>query len=334
MHSIKEYINETIGIEVIIHDLDSKYLSQIPVYLRATYQWFELTMLGRKFLVAFINDDNEFSITAIDKQLSIIEDKLGFPVILSISQLEPYNRQRLVKMRRSFIVVGKQMYVPNLFIDLKEYNFVKKAQKAEHFLPLSQVMVLFYILNRNKTLQIDHKPFKEIADFFKVNTINVSRAIENLQQLELINVINKGRSKAFHFLDSEKELWIKALEKGYFISPIQKVVYSNRSRYVAHLPFAGDTALAEYTEINPSKQVTRAMDQESFSYLKKNTDLEFFDYEDEFIYQIWKYDPDIISKVTGEYNNKVDPLSLYLSYIDNIDERVEIELDKLIETIW
>lgn len=334
MDKIRDYINETIGIQARVDDLDSKQLIQIPVYLRSTYNWSELEMLGKKFLLACMDEDSEFSVAAIDKQLLLIEEKLGVPVILCLDQLESYNRQRLVKIKRSFIVAGKQMFIPNLFIDFKEYNSTKKAPKTEHFLPFSQVMVLFHILNKEITVSVENRPLKDVAFLFKVNTINVSRAVENLNQLGLIEVSNVGRSKLFHFVNDRKQLWAKALEKQYFISPIQKVVYSNKDKYVQHLPLAGDTALAEYTEMNPSRQITRAMDQDNFNYIKKNTDLEFYDYQDEYAYQIWKYDPDIMSKVAGTNNNKVDPLSLYLTYIDNMDERIEMELDKLIEKIW
>lgn len=334
MDKIRDYINECIGIDAKVNSLNRQYLLQIPIYLRNGYEWFEIEILDRKFLLAYIREDDDFSIAAINKQLLLIEEKLNMFVVVCVDQLEPYNRQRLVKAKRGFIVPGKQMFVPNLFLDFKEYKTIKKVNRTERFLPLSQTMVIYHLLNKGKKAEIEDRPFKDIAALFKTNTINVSRAIENLQQLDLVEVTKRGRSKMFRFVDDRKQLWAKALADNYAVDPVHKVVYSDQSKYVQHLLLAGDTALAEYTDMNPSRQVTRAMDQESFAHLKKNTDIEFHDYEDEYAYQIWKYDPDFMNKITGEYDAKVDPLSLYLTYINDRDERIEMELDKLIDRIW
>jgi hypothetical protein len=46
--------------------------------------------------------------------------------------------------------------------------------------------------------------------------------------------------------------------------------------------------------------------------------------------EVWKYTPSLLTK-----NNTVDKLSLYLSLRNNEDERVQIELDNMInEMIW
>jgi len=44
--------------------------------------------------------------------------------------------------------------------------------------------------------------------------------------------------------------------------------------------------------------------------------------------EIWKYDPKLLS-----HTGTVDKLSLYLSLKDNDDERVQIELDNLLNDI-
>lgn len=44
--------------------------------------------------------------------------------------------------------------------------------------------------------------------------------------------------------------------------------------------------------------------------------------------EVWRYDPTLMS-----LNGYVDKLSLYLSLINDEDERVQIELEHLLETI-
>ena len=46
--------------------------------------------------------------------------------------------------------------------------------------------------------------------------------------------------------------------------------------------------------------------------------------------ELWSYDPLLFSK-----NHKtIDKISLVISLLDNNDERVEIELEKLLDTVW
>jgi len=44
--------------------------------------------------------------------------------------------------------------------------------------------------------------------------------------------------------------------------------------------------------------------------------------------QVWRYDPHILSE-----NGKVDKLSLYLSLRDNADDRIQIELENMLNEI-
>lgn len=335
MDKLKEYIYDVVGIDVRINVADNTILKEIPIYLKGAFRWSQLVILDKVFLVAYVLDDEELSAAAIDRQLALIENKLRIPIILCLEQLEAYNRQRLVKAKRSFIVPGKQMYIPNLFLDFTEYNYIKKVNKAEHLQSFAQVLILFHLLNREESFGIEDIPFKEIAARFNVNTINVSRAVENLQQLELIEVGKRGRKKFLHFVMDRAQLWRHGLEREIFINPLHKQVYSNRENYVNHLLLAGETALAEYTNMNPTPQKTRALDQKDFDYLKWNTDLTFNEHEGQYIFQIWKYNPSFMNQITNHHDDKVDPLSLYLSFKDHVDERIEIELNHLIKkTIW
>ncbi len=47
------------------------------------------------------------------------------------------------------------------------------------------------------------------------------------------------------------------------------------------------------------------------------------------IVEIWKYSPHLLSNT-----NTVDKLSLYLSLKETEDERVQIELDNLLNALW
>ena len=90
------------------------------------------------------------------------------------------------------------------------------------------------------------------------------------------------------------------------------------------MPLAGESALETYTMLAASGKQCQAVPKE-WTLLQK----EMFNkhYGDSQI-EVWRYNPLLLAK-----NNLVDPLSLYLSMQSNDDERIIIELNKLINNI-
>lgn len=337
MIQIKNYIEEIIGLDFDLQPLDKSVLNQLPIYLRNTYQWYELYLLNKRFIIAHTETDEDFTIAAIDNQLDNIEEKLQVPIILSVNEIEAYNRKRLIEKKRAFIVPYKQMYIPYLFIDLTEFKYQTKGRLSERLQPFAQVIVIAHLLNTNYKYQIEDIPLKEIANLFQVNTINVSRAVENLVDLNLIEIINRGRYKMFRFTKDRTQLWKYGLEKDIFINPISKQYFTEfQFNWNQKLLSAGDTALTDYTNINPSDQIILATDHPTFNLIKKNNDVNMFNkFGGRFCIQIWKYDPKFMNRINHSAYNNVDPISLYLTYKDDRDERVQIELEQLINRfVW
>lgn len=332
-----KYIKDIVGIECEIHPMDKLALKQLPIYLRNTYHWYDLVIMGRQFIIAYSTTCEDFSIAAIDHQLSNIEDKLNRPVILCVEELEAYNRKRLIEKKRAFIIPFKQMYIPHLFMDLTEYRYQTKVSPSRYLQPFAQAIVIAHLLNRNNEYQIEKEPLMNIAKLFDVNTINVSRAVGDLETHGFIETYRDGRYKLFNFKMDKKELWNYGLEKKLFTNPITKLYYSDqKSHFNSYILNGGDMALAYYTNINPTDQIVYAMDNATFNLIKKNNPQNVFN-EDEglFCWQVWKYDPILIHKVNQSFSGNVDPLSLYLTYREDKDARVQIELENLINKfIW
>ncbi|HLT41836.1 MAG TPA: hypothetical protein VKZ95_03950, partial [Sphingobacteriaceae bacterium] len=101
---------------------------------------------------------------------------------------------------------------------------------------------------------------------------------------------------------------------------------------------AGDSALANYTNINPSEPRVFAVDNTTFKLIKKNNETNLFNkYDGRYNLQVWKYAPEFINTIKpSEYTyDNVDPISLYLTYKGDQDERVQMELENLIKKqIW
>lgn len=85
-------------------------------------------------------------------------------------------------------------------------------------------------------------------------------------------------------------------------------------------------ALASYTMLNEESRQCWAVTKKELKILAVATDKQFGENE----IQVWKYNPKMLST-----EGVVDKLSLYLSLKDNEDERIQIELERLInEMSW
>ena len=114
----------------------------------------------------------------------------------------------------------------------------------------------------------------------------------------------------------------------YLTTPVRKVIYLDSNKTNNNFYVTGINALANYTNINGEGKQTFALYHHNLKDLidRKNKDtIERVNCT----IQIWKYDPGNLAE-----NRFVDPLSLYLSLIDNEDERVRKELKNLLDELW
>ena len=108
------------------------------------------------------------------------------------------------------------------------------------------------------------------------------------------------------------------------VSPIERLCYTDA--ILEEQQISGVNALASYTMLNEESRQCWAVTKKELKTLAIVTDKQFGENE----IQVWKYNP---KKLSTE--GVVDKLSLYLSLKDNEDERIQIELERLInEMSW
>jgi len=88
-------------------------------------------------------------------------------------------------------------------------------------------------------------------------------------------------------------------------------------------------ALAHYTDISDDDRHYFAISDKNYSKLIKTNNIKGVNrQEGNYTMEIWKYDP-----VTFTESDFIDPLNLYLTQINNSDERTELALNKLINEL-
>ena len=225
------------------------------------------------------------------------------------------------------------MFLPDFLIDLREGNQNPRLKKkTEKLLPSAQFILLYHILQRNENKQLASDSFTQLALKFGYTRMAISKAVDNLVYNELCNV-EGTKEKYIRFINDRVELWQRALPLC--VNPVFKKVYVDEKPEGLFLLHSNESALPEYSNMNPSRQEYYAIERAFYYNLLESGKLKNpNEQEGEFCLEVWKYNPLKLAEGITKENN-VDPLSLYLSLTDTNDERVEMALQQIIEKhIW
>jgi hypothetical protein len=283
-----------------------------------------------------LKNKGPFSIQQTDLHLQQLKKHFQKKVVLILENVESYNRKRLIEKHINFIVPNKQLYLPELLIDLKEsYPLAKTKLQSPNLLPSAQFLFIYHLLHCTASTSIEGIAFKDIAKRLDYTPMAITNAIENLVQHELVRVTG-DKEKAIHFQKDRAALWHTALQKNRVQSPVIKTVFVDQKPKGVALLKTNASALPAYSDLNPSAQAYYAIEKNAFYDLQKNDALlNLNESEGKFALEVWKYDPNRLIKEKSNDLKVVDPFSLYLSLKDSKDERVEMALEQIIERfVW
>ncbi len=332
---VEEYIQEITGANANLTQLTKDELGIMPYYLTSTFRFYHLDILGKNFIMVDIQH-YPFNVGQIQQQLQIVSSNFGKKVVLQLNQIDSLLRKRLIEARINFIAPGKQLFLPDLLINLSEskHNFTTKV-KSKKLLPSAQFILLYHILFKRKNdFKIEEKSFKELAKYFNYTQMAITKAVDNLQRLELCTV--KGtKEKYIQFCTNDRhQLWGTA--KDYLVNPVLKRVFVDTLPKKLHYK-SNASALCEYTDMNPLKQQYYAIDKTYYFELQKAGKLlNENEYEGKYCLEVYKYNPEKLTHdapVKREEEEIIDPLSLYLSLKGTHDERVEMAMEQLTDTV-
>lgn len=336
MKQLQQYIMEVLGIEIQQEVIDKKGIEMLPLFLREIYRLYNASLFNQAFILVEKTDNEAFSVHQTEKHFNLIKGAYNRKIVLLTSEMSSLNRKRLVEKGINFIVPGKQLYLPDFLIDLRE-DFKKgkiKPQKLK-LLPSAQFILLYRILHRNEKPGIEDLSFKELASKLKYTPMAITFAAENLMQLEICNIVGE-KEKYLRFNVENREMWHDLDQRKLLLNPVIKKIYVDEIPENIHLLHCNMSALPEYSDMNPSRQEYFSIEKNMFySLLKSNALINTNKHEGKYCLEIWKYNSlKLVEKLFND-SNVVDPLSLYLSLKDNKDERIEMSLEQIIQKfIW
>ncbi len=236
--------------------------------------------------------------------------------------IESYNRTRLIKQNINIIIPGKQIFMPILLIDINE-NITRKEIFKDTLLPATQAVLLYHL--QREPLQ--DCGIKAIAEKLHYTEMTIGRVVKEMHDKKICSVLGK-KDIIIEFELNKRQLWNSILP--YLKSPVIKTMYVDIIPQGLPCYNSNISALSYDTDIADDN--TRQLAAAKYYYNKEIRNNNFHQtnlYEGNIYLEVWNYDPGRKS------NNKdfVDPLSLYLLFKDDEDERIQIELENIIDKV-
>ena len=310
------YIEDTLSVKLTTRAWDDE--NRLPYYLLNRYEFKKAFLDGEPCI--FMKPKGELvTLTALKKHISRVREIAPYPIALDIEEMTAQRRKSLIKARIPFIAPPCHIYLPFLGIALFE-QYMSIERPKDILMPSSQLLLFYYLYHVEPSLRAG-----ETAKKFGVSAMQISRAVNQLVSLGLVNERKDGVRIIISSKESRRDLFEKA--KPHLVNPVRKRLYVEHENLPTDLFVSGYSALSELTMLGrPSN--------ETFAYFGKNDEINgtdiLIDQNEQTEVEIWRYDPSILSIHSGV----VDPLSLVTSLLHTEDPRVEQSIDELLSQVW
>jgi hypothetical protein len=320
--ALLKYLSTILGDLPWLEPASKSQTSSLPLFLREKYRFSGADLFGRKLYLAIEQQHGtEPSPGEYANDAGLLKQRLSGDVVLVLSKVAPYVRDRLVRQYVPFIVPGSQMFLPMLMIDLREH-YPKKSTRSENALSsVSQLIVIYHLLRE----PLSGIPLGQIATRLGYSAMAVSKAQDELQTRGLCTVVRSGKALSLQFELERELLWRDA--EPLLSTPVKRTQWIRWGTIRPHAVAAGLTALTKYSMLTDDSNPTYAMrDKHVGGALERGEIIGCLGREDaDARMESWKYDPWLIAE-----NDTADRCSLYLSLRRSADERVQKELETLV----
>jgi hypothetical protein len=295
----------------------------LPVFLSKRYSFYRTKLFGKSWVLAVEAEDWDAGTPKeYGKQLRTVADAVGVTVVLVMGSATSTLRNRLVRMNTPFVVPGTQLFLPLAAINLTERYPSATGTSAKQLTPTAQLLVLYQILRG----ELHDLSSKDIAATLGCSGMMITKARAELEGRGICEVGRVGKEARMLFSNDARSLWETA--RTSLSSPIAKKRWVQWNRPVDIALRAGMTALSESTLIADDTFPTFAIKRYAFTDMLEQGTIHGWPDQNgaHALVECWKYDPCLLSD-----GPLVDPLSLYLSLRSEHSERVQGELESLLE---
>ncbi|MFQ6860990.1 MAG: hypothetical protein ACLRUO_04435 [Beduini sp.] len=307
----------TLGLKLNIKDWDKT--NQLPFYILNDFTIQKATINDISCL-SLTPHEGLPNLTALKKQINVIKNVEDLPVFLNLDSISNFRKQNLLENKIAFILKDKMVYLPFMttLITDEQCEENKKIEK----LTLASQLLFIWILHQDT----DKFYISEALETISVSNMTLTRAYRQLCATKLFEEHKDGRKIYLTTHFNKLDLFYKM--KEYLQSPIQKQGYILKFNLSDDMVLSAESALSQYTFINPPKLKTYAIDKANSKQI--NLQKDYYSVEEQVELQIWNYNPLLFSRD----KKNIDKISLIISSLGNTDERLEIEIEQLLESIF
>ena len=257
------------------------------------------------------------NLNALRKQMEyiqVIDDK---PIFLLLDNISTFRRDNLIENNISFILKDQMVFLPFMATILTN----KKGDNIEIVdkLTTTAQLLFIWILYQNS----DRYYISDALDSLNTTNMSLTRAYRQLVSTKLFNEHKDGR-RIYLTTNLNKIDLFKSM-KPYLKSPVIKEGYIFNKDINTNMYKAGDSLLSDLTFISQPRLPIYAIHKSNVKGLKIIDELIQNDMQTKI--QVWDYNPLIFSKD----NKTIDNISLITSYLNDEDERIEKEIEQLLE---
>lgn len=312
---ISNYLKLYFDDVLYITEIDKSKLSN---FINLRYE-LQLINIGNKPFILVSDLEKSFNIKNIVSVQRTLNNLYTRGVIFVFDYLDIYKRRILVKNRVSFIVPDAHMYVRSLGLSFNEY--FNKEEVSYKKLSLGAQYILIHLL----TFDSIPKNLNRISKIVSKSAMSVSRAVKELEYFKLINVKDNRKDKIISFNGSKKIVWDKA--KPFLQNPVKEIVYiePNNSIIENNFILSGISALSSNSNMGSEENIY-AIESKDWKEINHKFKMSSKGTGENYAVEVWK-------SSIPKYKGKMNPLGIYLSLLNNKDERVEKELNILIGRI-
>lgn len=303
-----------LGLNITLNDWDKA--NDIPLFVNNNFDIKRACINGVDCL-CLIPYDSLPNVDALKKQIKYIHNVDNLPVFLQLDNISSFRRDSLIENGIAFILSDQMVFLPFMmtFITNKNINRVVKIDKLTTIVQLLFIWILY---------QDDEKYYiSEALEPLNTTNMSLTRACRQLAATGLFNEHKDGR-KIYLTSDLNKIDLYMAM-KPYLKSPVIKEKYIFTKDLNCQMYKAGDSLLSDLTFISQPRLPVYAIYKGDIKDIV--TQDELIQYGLQVKVQVWDYYPLMFSKD----NKTIDNISLITSYLDDDNERIEKEIEGLLE---
>lgn len=292
----------------------------LPSFLSRMYSLLEGNVAGRR-CIFLSTADNTATPSDIAKHVALVRSTVDAIVVFVAPWMSAHNRSRLIGQRVPFVVPGKQLYIPDLAMDLRERFRTPKPRSAVGLSPAAQAVLFHRLLRLDEAATTPSL----IATQLHYSAMSIGRAFDDLVSAGLAHSERYGRERRIRFKTEGRQLFDASHDL--LRSPVRTEKFIQDVHAAPPLKHAGESALAELTELSSPPFLAFAVAASDWKVVAQTCGLVETDRDQAcHIVETWSYAPAALTTT-----HTVDPLSLYAQFHAHRDERVSMAAERLLD---